>query len=237
MSWAQHFNSKMIKCSRCPRLVQWREKIAKEKKREFKSWSYWGKPVPSFGNPEARLLIIGLAPAAHGGNRTGRVFTGDSSGKWLFRALHKAGLANQPTWESADDGLVLFDSYITTIIHCAPPDNKPTPEEVNCCSSYLDEELLCLNHVRVVLVLGKIAFDNYLKALRRIGVQLPSPLPKFAHNNVYEINNELPILLASYHPSRQNTNTGILTEVMFDAVFSRVKTLLSKRGSNSVPIK
>jgi uracil-DNA glycosylase family 4 len=207
--------------------VPYRERIGREKKREFRDWDYWAKPLPSLGDPNARLLIIGLAPAAHGANRTGRMFTGDSSGRWLFRVLHKAGFASQPSWQRRDDGQKLIGSYITAVCHCAPPDNKPLPKEIENCSGYLDEELKGLKNVRVVIVLGKIAFDNYLKALRRLGVALPKPLPKFAHNTIYQLGGALPTLIASYHPSRQNTNTGKLTEPMLDAVFARARRLLN----------
>lgn len=217
MDWSQKLNARIVRCRRCPRLVKWREDAAREKKREFRDWDYWGRPVPSFGDPNARLLVIGLAPAAHGANRTGRMFTGDSSGRWLYRALHKAGFANQPTWQRRDDGLKLLDCYITAVIHCAPPGNKPLPGEVTNCRGYLAEEVQCLERVRVVIALGQIAFVNYLKTR---GI---SPLPKFAHNRLYEFD---PVLIASYHPSRQNTNTGKLTEVMFDAVFARAQKLL-----------
>ena len=212
------------------RLVPYRERIGREKKREFRDWDYWAKPLPSLGDPDARLLIIGLAPGAHGANRTGRMFTGDSSGRWLFRALHKAGFANQPSWQRRDDGLKLIGSYITAACHCAPPDNKPLPKEITNCSVYLDEELKYLKDVRVVIVLGKIAFDNYLKGLRRLDVALPKPLPRFAHNTVYQLGGKLPTLIASYHPSRQNTNTGKLTEPMFDAVFARARRMLRTAG-------
>lgn len=217
MDWSQRLNARIVRCERCPRLVKWREQVAGEKKRAFRNWDYWGKPVPSFGDPNARLLVIGLAPAAHGGNRTGRIFTGDSSGNWLYRALHKAGFANQSTSERRDDGLKLTDCYVTAVCHCAPPDNKPLPAEIRNCSSYLDEELRELRNVRVVVALGQIAFSNYLK---RRGV---SPLPTFGHNKVYELT---PVLIASYHPSRQNTNTGKLTEPMLNAVFARARQLL-----------
>jgi len=208
-------NTRITTCRQCPRLVKWREEVALTKKREFREWDYWGKAVPSFGDPKARVLIIGLAPAAHGANRTGRMFTGDSSGKWLYRALHKAGFASQPTWERRDDGMRLIDCYITATCHCAPPENKPLPEEIANCNSFLREELR--RSWRVVITLGKIAFDTYLKTR---GVK---PLPAFAHNRVYEFD---PIVLASYHPSRQNTNTGKLTEPMFDAVFAQARKLL-----------
>ncbi len=206
-------------CRLCPRLVEYRERIAREKKREFRDWKYWGKPVPSFGCPDARLLIIGLAPAAHGANRTGRMFTGDQSGRWLFRALHKTGFASQPTWERRDDGLRLNDCYITAVIHCAPPGNKPLPVEVANCSRYFQEELQLLKP-RVVVALGQIAFHHYLK---QVGV---TPRLKFAHGAVYPLQ---PVLIASYHPSRQNTNTGKLTEPMLDAVFAQARCVLTSR--------
>jgi uracil-DNA glycosylase len=218
MDWSQSLNARIIRCRQCPRLVKWREQIAQAKKREFRDWDYWGQAVPSFGDPNARLLIVGLAPGAHGANRTGRMFTGDSSGKWLYRALHKAGFASQPSWERRDDGLQLTDCYISAACHCAPPGNKPLPAEIANCNAFLREELTCLNQARVVIALGKIAFDTYCKTR---GL---SPLPAFAHNRVYDSE---PILVASYHPSRQNTNTGKLTEPMFDAVFSRARELLN----------
>ena len=221
MDWSQRLSARIIACERCARLVTHRERVAREKKREFRDWEYWGRPVPSFGDPKARLLIIGLAPAAHGGNRTGRVFTGDSSVRWLFRALHKAGFANQPTWQRRDDGLKLIDCYITAVIHCAPPANKPLPSEIEHCRSYLAEELRRLEHVRVVVALGQIAFANYLKMAGP-----PKPWPTFAHNIVHQLGAGWPKLVASYHPSRQNTNTGKLTEPMFDAVFARARSLL-----------
>ncbi len=226
MDWHDKLNQRIIRCRLCPRLTTYRERIGRDKKREFRDWDYWAKPLPSFGDSRARLLIIGLAPAAHGGNRTGRFFTGDSSGRWLFRALHKAGFANQPTWQRRDDGMKLLDGYITAVLHCAPPDNKPLPPEIEHCRVYFDEELRRLKHLRVVVALGRIAFDNYLKGLRRLGVALPKPLPRFAHNTIHELGGGLPALIASYHPSRQNTNTGKLTEPMFDAVFARARRLL-----------
>jgi uracil-DNA glycosylase family 4 len=213
----EKLNARIVRCRQCPRLVKWRERVAREKKREFADWDYWGRPVPSFGDPNARLLIIGLAPAAHGANRTGRMFTGDSSGRWLYRALHRAGFANQPTWERRDDGLQLRDCYITAAIHCAPPGNKPLPAEIAACQAFLREELARLRRVRVVVALGRIAFDTYCKTR---GL---SPLPVFGHNRLYEFE---PVLIASYHPSRQNTQTGKLTEPMLDAVFARARELL-----------
>jgi uracil-DNA glycosylase family 4 len=227
MDWHHKLNQRITRCRLCPRLTAYRERIGREKKREFRDWDYWAKPLPSFGDPGARLLIIGLAPAAHGGNRTGRFFTGDSSGRWLFRALYKAGFANQPTWQRRDDGLKLIDCYITAVIHCAPPGNKPLLQETEHCSVYFDEELKRLKHLRVVIALGRIAFDNYLKSLRRLGVVLPKPRPQFAHNTICELGQGLPALIASYHPSRQNTNTGMLTEPMFCDVFARARQLLA----------
>jgi uracil-DNA glycosylase family 4 len=230
-------NARIVRCRRCPRLVEYRERVALEKKREFRAWDYWGRPVASFGDAEARLLIVGLAPAAHGGNRTGRMFTGDSSGNWLYRALHKAGFANQPTSEQRDDGLRLRDCYIGATIHCAPPDNKPLPNEIANCNSYLIEELQMLRQLRVIIALGKIGFDNVLRTFTKIGISLPKPLPHFAHNAFYEIARESKLtLIASYHPSRQNTNTGKLTEPMFDAVFARARHILtSDKPAQSCP--
>ena len=215
-------NEQIVACRHCQRLVLWREQVAREKKQQYRDWEYWGKPVPSFGDPRARLLIVGLAPGAHGANRTGRMFTGDSSGRWLFRALHKAGFANQPTWEQRDDGLKLTDCYITAACHCAPPGNKPLPAEIANCSRYLDEELRRLMNVQVVIALGRIAFDAYLR-LRPV-----SPRPEFGHNRMHALS---PVVITSYHPSRQNTNTGKLTEPMFDAVFASARATLP---SNSV---
>lgn len=221
-------NDAIIRCRRCPRLVAWREKVAKEKKREFRGWDYWGKPVPSFGDANARLLIVGLAPAAHGANRTGRMFTGDSSGRWLYRALHRAGFANQPSWERRDDGLKLKDCYITAAAHCAPPDNKPFPNEIENCSEYLDAELELLKNLRVIVALGKIAFDHSLSALERSGVGLPKPMPKFSHGAIFPLHHNL-TLIASYHPSRQNTNTWKLTEKMFDEVWEKARRSLESK--------
>jgi uracil-DNA glycosylase family 4 len=223
MNWSEKLNARIVACRRCPRLVAYRERVAREKKREFRHWDYWGRPVPSLGHPGARLLIVGLAPAAHGGNRTGRIFTGDSSGDWLFRALHRAGFANQPASRSRGDGLRLIDCYITAIVHCAPPANKPLPAEMAYCRGYFDDELARLRRVRVVVALGRIAFDGYLKALARRGVVLPRPSPAFGHNVVHQLGANRPLLIASYHPSRQNTNTGKLTAPMLDAVFAHAQ--------------
>ena len=223
----ERINPCIVRCMRCPRLVEYRERVAQEKKREFRNWDYWGKPVPSFGDPLARLLIVGLAPAAHGGNRTGRMFTGDSSGRWLYRALHRAGFANQTTWERRDDGLVLRDCWITATIHCAPPANKPLPAEIANCKVFLQDELRALApRLRVVLALGRIAFDGFLKTWLRSGNPSPDPVPRFSHNAVHPLGPGQPMLVASYHPSRQNTQTGKLTEPMFDAVFSTARQFL-----------
>ena len=215
----QPINTRIINCRQCPRLVEWREQVARDKKREYRDWDYWGKPVPSLGDMNARVLIIGLAPGAHGANRTGRMFTGDSSGRWVFRALHKAGFANQPTWERRDDGMKLIDCYITAACHCAPPGNKPLPSEIANCNVYLREELAQMKNVRVVIALGRIAFDTYLKTRR-----LKTP-EKFAHDRQFDFD---PVLIASYHPSQQNTNTGKLTEPMFDAVFAHARQILDR---------
>jgi uracil-DNA glycosylase family 4 len=208
---------RLINCSRCPRLVAHREQVAREKVKRYRDWDYWGRPVPSFGDPQARLLIIGLAPAAHGGNRTGRVFTGDRSGDWLYGALYAAGFASQPTSVHQDDGLELRNCYITAAVHCVPPDNKPLPEEFVACRPYLLQELSLLTRVRVVVALGQIAFAAYLTARRELGLAVPSPVPRFGHGHAYTLDGVT--LLGSYHPSQQNTFTGRLTREMFQAIF------------------
>ncbi len=203
-------NREIVECRRCPRLCEWRERVALEKRKSFADQEYWGRPIPNFGDPDASLLIVGLAPAAHGANRTGRMFTGDRSGDWLYRSMHKAGLANQPTSEHADDGLTLNGVLITAVAHCAPPDNKPTREEIGFCRSYL-EDLLAMRQWRAILCLGSIAWDELHRALKI------KPIPKFAHGlNVTGPNGTR--LLSSYHPSQQNTFTGRLTEPMLDSV-------------------
>jgi uracil-DNA glycosylase family 4 len=213
-------------CRRCPRLVAWRETVSEVKVKRYADEPYWGRPVPSFGDPEARLLLVGLAPAAHGGNRTGRVFTGDRSGDWLFRALHKAGFANQPTSVSLSDGLQLTDCYITAAVHCAPPDNKPNPSEFANCRPYLQEELKLLKNLKVVIALGKIGWDTILK---EEGFHPPkgTPKPKFGHAEMAELPNGM-ILIGTYHPSQQNTFTGKLTEPMFDRVFEMARSILNE---------
>jgi uracil-DNA glycosylase family 4 len=217
----------LISCSLCPRLVAHRERVAQEKVKRYRDWDYWGKPVPSFGDPQARLFIIGLAPAAHGGNRTGRVFTGDRSGDWLYGALHEAGFANQPTSIHKDDGLQLLDCYITAAVHCAPPDNKPLPEEFIACRPYLLQELALLKQVRVVLALGQIAFSAYLTARKELHLPMPSPLPRFGHGSLHAF--EQVTLIGSYHPSQQNTFTGRLTKEMFHAVFLQAREVIDGR--------
>jgi uracil-DNA glycosylase family 4 len=221
-------------CLRCPRLVDYRTQVAREKRRQYREWDYWGKPVPSFGDPAARLLIIGLAPAAHGGNRTGRMFTGDQSGDWVYRTLHRFGFANQPTSQHRDDGLGLEDAYITAAAHCVPPDNKPSRSELVACRPYLVQELQLLTRVRVVVPLGKVAFDAYLAARRDLGLPPLATRPPFAHAASARLP-EGTLLLASYHPSRQNTQTGRLTQAMFEAVFARARVELDAMHASSEP--
>ena len=219
-------NKIIVACEKCPRLVAYREEIAREKKRMYRGEEYWGKPVPGWGDENARVYIVGLAPAAHGGNRTGRVFTGDSSGDFLFGALYRAGFANQPTSIARGDGLELYDVYIGAAARCAPPDNKPAPQEFANCFPYLAREFELLRNVRVLIGLGAIGFNAILKLLETHGVALPKPRPKFGHNARYEIGNY--VVIGTYHPSRQNTNTGKLTAPMFDAVFQNARRELSE---------
>jgi uracil-DNA glycosylase family 4 len=212
----------VVGCRRCPRLVEWREQVGREKRRAFMEWDYWARAVPGFGDPAARLLILGLAPAAHGANRTGRVFTGDRSGDWLFAALHRAGFANQPTSTRADDGLTLTDAWVTASVKCAPPDNKPLPQERDACFPFAVAELAALPDLRAMVCLGKFAWDNALRLLRDAGYAIPSPAPVFGHGAEARIEPGL-TLIGSYHPSQQNTFTGRLTEPMFDAVFAAAR--------------
>jgi uracil-DNA glycosylase family 4 len=223
----KELNKEIINCRRCLRLVSWREQVARDKRRAYQDWEYWGKPVPGFGDPHARLLIIGLAPAAHGANRVGRMFSGDSSGRTLIPALHRAGFANQPNSDHIDDDLHLHDAYLTAIARCAPPKNRPSSDEQANCLPYLARELELMTSVRVVLVLGRIAFDGYRRLLRQRGVDLPSM--DFSHGACYTSPSSLPALMTSYHPSRQNTNTGRLTDAMLDAVFGQIAALLARK--------
>jgi len=229
----------VVSCRRCPELRSYCAEIARVKKREHRDLPYWGRPVPAFGDERARLLIVGLAPGAHGSNRTGRPFTGDASGLWLYRALHRAGFADRAESRARDDGLELRDVLITAALRCAPPHNKPTPRQLQRCAPYLDRELSLLPELRVVLGLGAIGTRAAAEALRRSGYRFDRSL-KFAHGmeTVAERAAGSPItLLASYHPSRQNTNTGVLTETMFDSIFTRTKVLLKGEGCPSGPAR
>ena len=213
----------IVACERCPRLRAYCEGIAREKKRAHRDETYWGRPVPGFGDPRARVMIVGLAPAAHGGNRTGRVFTGDSSGDWLYEALHRYGFATQARSIGRDDGLALTDCYVCAAGRCAPPDNKPTPAELDACQPYLENEIRLLAGVRVVVSLGKIGHERWLRASGWWGRLAPRERPAFGHG--FEARLDGVTLLSSYHPSRQNTNTGKLTRPMWHAVFARARAL------------
>jgi uracil-DNA glycosylase family 4 len=213
----------VVTCRRCPRLVAWREEVARVKRAAFADQEYWGRPVPSFGDPQARVLVVGLAPAAHGGNRTGRIFTGDRSGDWLFAALYRAGFANQPTSIARDDGLALRDMFIAAAVRCAPPVNRPLPSERDNCLPYLVREFELLERMRVIVCLGSFAWDVALRVLSERGVTVPRPRPRFGH--LAEATIDPYTLVGSYHPSQQNTFTGKLTEPMLDAVFKRAQEL------------
>lgn len=247
-----NLTDEIITCRACPRLVAWREQVAQEKRRAYREWEYWGKPVPGFGDPAARLLIVGLAPGAHGSNRTGRMFTGDSSGDTLYTALHRAGFASQPISRYREDGLILSDAFITAVARCAPPENRPTPQEMAACRPFLLREWALLARVNVIVALGQIAFEHSLRLLRQHGFEsqaqakieevqtigpglqsagrVSRPL-KFGHGKSYLFSvanpGEQKHLLASYHPSRQNTQTGRLTQAMLDEVFAKARSLLS----------
>lgn len=220
----------IIACNLCQRLRRHCRAVAREKKREFRDWEYWGKPVPGFGDPRGRLLVVGLAPAAHGANRTGRMFTGDSSGRWLYDALHAAGFANQPESESADDGLRLRDCYITAAARCAPPGNKPDTVELERCRAHLVAELGLLDRVRVVVTLGRIAHDAWLRAAGWWRALPPAARPQFAHAAMTVLPDGV-TLIASYHPSRQNTNTGKLTRAMWLSVFRRARAAVRRSAA------
>jgi uracil-DNA glycosylase family 4 len=216
----------IIGCRRCPRLVAHREAVARAKRRQFRDWDYWGCPVPGFGDRSAHLLIVGLAPAAHGANRTGRLFTGDRSGDFLFAALHATGFATQPTSTHRDDGLALHGAFLTAICRCPPPANKPQPEEIAACQPYLLEELRLLSEPRVIVALGQLAMDGLLRAWAAAGRSVPSPRPRFGHAAEHRLDSQT-TLLCSYHPSQQNTFTGKLTQPMLRAVFRRARQLVS----------
>ena len=210
-------------CRRCPRLVEWREASAADPPRRFCGEDYWAKPLDGFGDPAARVVIVGLAPAAHGGNRTGRIFTGDRSGDWLFASLHRTGYANQPESVRRDDGLKLKDAYVAAVVRCAPPANRPLPSERDNCLPYLVRELPLLKRRRVIVALGGFAWDGALRALRELGIEAPKPKPRFGHGSETEIGDLT--LLGCYHPSQQNTFTGRLTEEMLDGIFTRAGEL------------
>ncbi len=214
---------RIVTCERCPKLRAYCAAVARDKRRAFADQTYWGKPVPGFGDPNARMWILGLAPAAHGANRTGRVFTGDRSGDFLFAALHRAGLANQPTSVARDDGLVLRDTWISASLRCAPPANKPTPEELGNCSVHLDDEWKALEKVRVIVCLGGIGWDAALRLCSRQGAEIPRPRPKFAHESEITLGDRT--LLGCYHVSQQNTFTGRLTPAMIDQRLERARKL------------
>ena len=221
METLEELHRKVVACTRCPRLVEYRQLVSLKKRRMYRESEYWGRPLPGFGDPNARVLLVGLAPAAHGGNRTGRMFTGDRSADWLYGTLHKFGFANQPTSLHREDGLTVEDVYVTAAVRCAPPANKPLREEFLACRPYLVQELGLLTRLRIVVALGKIAFDSYLATCQH----LPSPRPRFGHGASSDMPNGI-TLLASYHPSQQNTQTGRLTREMFEDIFATVRRLL-----------
>jgi len=221
-------NREIVRCRLCPRLVEYREEVGRVKRRAYRDQDYWAKPVPGFGDPLARMLLIGLAPGAHGANRTGRMFTGDASGNFLYRALFETGFASQPTSVSRDDGLMLTDAYISAAVRCAPPDNKPLPDEIRNCRPYLERELELLRNLKVVVALGRLAFDVYLTILHEQGKITRRSGFVFGHNKEHFIGPGQPVLISSFHPSQQNTSTGKLTEAMFRAVFLRARRLLDR---------
>ena len=222
-SQLESLQAEIVSCRRCPRLVEWREAVAADPPKRHRGERYWARPVPGFGDPRARMVIVGLAPAANGANRTGRMFTGDRSGDWLFAALHRAGYANQPDAVSADDGLRLGDAYITAVNRCAPPANRPTTAERDNCLPYMAAEIELLARARVLVALGAYAWDGALRALRANGAEIPRPKPRFGHGAEVEVGDL--VLLGCFHVSQQNTFTGRLTEPMLDAVFARAREL------------
>ena len=221
----ERLHAEVVTCTACPRLVAWREACAADPPRRFRGEAYWARPLPGFGDSEGRIAVVGLAPAAHGGNRTGRVFTGDRSADWLFAAMHRAGLANQALSVALDDGLELHDAFVSMVVRCAPPENKPTPSERDECMPYLARELALLPRLRVVVCLGAFAWDGTLRALRMQGAEIPRPKPRFGHGAEARVGDLA--LVGSYHVSQQNTFTGKLTEPMLDAVFARAKELVA----------
>jgi uracil-DNA glycosylase family 4 len=224
MESLKNHNEELIKCRKCPRLVAWREEVAQTKRKAYIDEDYWGKPVPGFGDTDARVMIVGLAPGAHGSNRTGRMFTGDASGDFLFPALYRAGFANQPFGSQPNDGLVLNDVFITAICRCVPPQNRPKVAEIKNCLPWMAEEIKLLPRIQGFVALGRIAFDGIRRMYQQQDIQLPQL--DFGHNNFFELGDELPWLLTSYHPSQQNTLTGRLTQAMFDDIWNRAKKLL-----------
>jgi uracil-DNA glycosylase family 4 len=227
----QVLQAEVIECSLCPRLIAHCTEVARVKRRAYRDWEYWGKPVPSFGDPHAELLILGLAPGAHGSNRTGRMFTGDASGNVLYRVLHRAGFASRGESISRDDGQRLINAYITAVAHCAPPGNKPLREEIENCRPFLERELDLLPNVKVVVALGRVAFDNYLGILQRRGLIRSRAAFTFGHNRIFQTAPGQPVLISSYHPSQQNTSTGKLTEKMLLAVFQRAHKAINGASS------
>ena len=228
MKALQILNSQIVACRRCPRLVEYREEVGRVKRRAYRDQDYWAKPVPGFGDPRARMLLIGLAPGAHGANRTGRMFTGDSSGNFLYRALFETGFASQPTSVSRSDDLQLTDAYISAAVRCAPPGNKPLPEEMRNCRPYLEKELELLHNLKIVVALGRLAFDVYLTILRDLGKIARRSDFVFGHNKEHRTGPGQPVLISSFHPSQQNTSTGKLTDAMFRAVFLRAQRILDR---------
>ncbi len=220
LSW---LTAEIVECRKCPRLVFWREEAARTPPKRYAGWNYWARPVPGFGDPDAKLLVVGLAPAAHGGNRTGRIFTGDRSGGWLFRSLHRAGYASQPTSEHRGDGLRLIGAYVAAVNRCCPPENRPTPAERDNCLPYLIREVELLESVRVLVCLGSFAWDGALRTMATLGHAPPRPRPRFGHAAEAGVGPYM--LLGSYHPSQQNTFTGVLTEEMLDGIFQRAREL------------
>jgi uracil-DNA glycosylase family 4 len=219
-----NLEEKIITCRKCARLTAWREQVARQKRRAYRDWEYWGKPVPAFGDVHGRVMVVGLAPGAHGSNRTGRMFTGDASGDFLYPALHRAGFANQPDSSRCGDGLQLTDLLISAVCRCAPPDNKPDGAEIAACLPYLKAEIVLMPNLQGFVALGGVAFENILRLYRSDGCALPALA--FGHGAFYELGGKLPWLLASYHPSRQNTQTGRLTGNQFDAIWQKVRALL-----------